>query len=152
MSKIMSVEIERCFYCDYQTAGISKGIPYCLCTKEGREIEDCENVIPSWCLLPDKKEAQMSEKKLRETLAQIEYCRQNCNQTKRSCKKSTVSCRAVFKDELLNPDSWPNVMADQNISLFKEYVKGIDNPYDFKPEGIGFERCREAVNKLLGEK
>ena len=51
MTKIIEIEIERCFYCDYHTAG-------CLCTKTGKEIEDCDNVIPSWCPLPDKPKSE----------------------------------------------------------------------------------------------
>jgi hypothetical protein len=88
----------------------------------------------------------MEVQELKRKLAQIEYCRQNCNQTKSSCKKSTASCRAIFKDELNDPDSWPNVMAEQNLSL----LDSPDSPYILKSEVV--KRIGEIKNRYEYDK
>jgi hypothetical protein len=66
------------------------------------------------------------QKTLREKIAQLEFCQQNCGLLKKDCrqKNCTEVRREIFQDELTNPNSWPCGMADSILSLMLKAVEG----------------------------
>jgi hypothetical protein len=65
------------------------------------------------------------QKTLREKIAQLEFCQQNCGLLKKDCrqKNCTEVRREIFQDELTNPNSWPCGMADSILSLMLKEVE-----------------------------
>ena len=112
------------------------------------------------------------QKTLREKIAQLEFCQQNCGLLKKDCrqKNCTEVRREIFQDELTNPNSWPCGMADSILSLMLKEVEGArlkespfpksDKPIDVNnPDSFGYAHVNylqganaqlEAVKKILG--
>jgi len=53
---------------------------------------------------------------MREKIAQVEFCQQNCLSLYSACQHSKKGCQAIFLQEK-KQNGWPFVMADQILSL-----------------------------------
>ncbi len=115
---------------------------------------------------PDRKEKVMD---LRDKIAQIQFCKQNCNALYSTCPHSKkASCHAVFLHEK-QQNGWPFLLADEIISLLK--TSGYLSPEELKEQGwvkladtpaiADFSQacpheehtwdCEECLLKLLGK-
>jgi predicted Rdx family selenoprotein len=142
MSKILEIEIKNCCQCPYLLRHGYVG--FCQ-NHEGKGLTHI-NEIPSWCLLPDKKEAQMSEKKLREEVAKFIYEHHH---------PRMFDTWEELKDKYRGSAEINMNEADSILALIKEYVKGIDNPYDkinkfnYSYEEVNNRHERKGFNEAI---